>query len=71
MSKIKIVVDWELCVGHGQCEFVAPDVFTINDAGKLELKEYPDESERANVQQAVRRCPTHALSIQEVATGHD
>ncbi|MET0887833.1 MAG: ferredoxin [Mycetocola sp.] len=60
---MKIVVDWELCVGHGQCEFAAPDVFQINDAGVLELNENPDESERADVEQAIRRCPTRALSL--------
>lgn len=62
-NRMKIVVDWELCVGHGQCEFAAPDVFTINDEGKLELDESPDESERANVEQAIRRCPTRALTL--------
>ena len=61
--RMKIVVDWELCVGHGQCEFAAPDVFTINDQGKLELDETPDDSERSGVEQAIRRCPTRALSL--------
>jgi ferredoxin len=62
-TRLKIIVDWDLCVGHGQCEFAAPDVFTINDEGKLELNETPDESERADVEQAIRRCPTRALSL--------
>ena len=65
---MKIIVDWELCVGHGQCEFAAPEVFTINDEGKLELNETPPESERANVEQAIRRCPTRALSLEGEAS---
>lgn len=60
---MKITVDWNLCEAHGQCEFAAPDVFTINDEGVLELNETPDESERARVEQAIRRCPTRALSL--------
>jgi ferredoxin len=60
---LRIVVDWTACVGQGQCEFAAPNVFTINDAGKLELNETPDESERKAVEQAIRRCPTRALSL--------
>lgn len=61
---MKINVTWELCEGHGQCEFAAPDVFTVNDEGVLEvLDETPDESHRASVEQAVRRCPTRALSL--------
>jgi ferredoxin len=59
-----ILVDWDLCESHGQCEFAAPDIFSINDDGDLEvLDEHPDESERPKVEQAVRRCPTRALSI--------
>ena len=61
---MRINVDWDLCEAHGQCEFAAPEVFTINDEGDLEvLDETPDESQRSHVEQAVRRCPTRALEI--------
>jgi len=61
---VKVVVDWDLCEGHGQCEFAAPHLFTINDDGDLDvLDETPPESERAALEQAVRRCPTRALSV--------
>lgn len=63
---MKLEVDWDLCEAHGQCEFAAPNVFTINDDGDLDVLmegEVP-ESERAAVEQAVRRCPTQALRIQ-------
>lgn len=63
---MKVVVDWDLCEGHGQCEYAAPDVFTINDDGDLEvLDETPDEGQRKPVEQAVRRCPVRALSIED------
>jgi ferredoxin len=65
---LKIEVDWDLCVGHGQCEFVAPDVFTVNDEGALELDETPDESARPRVEQAIRRCPVRALALAEVTS---
>jgi ferredoxin len=61
---MKIVVDWDLCEGHGQCEFAAPEVFSINEAGELDvLDETPPETQRKNVEQAVRRCPTRALTV--------
>jgi ferredoxin len=61
---MKVLVDWDLCEGHGQCEFAAPEVFTIDDEGDLVvLDETPGEEQRAVVEQAVRRCPTHALTI--------
>ncbi len=66
----KIVVDWQRCTGHGQCEFAAPNVFTVNDEGKLELNEMPEDTERAAVEQAIWRCPTRALSLGEVPA-HD
>jgi ferredoxin len=41
-------------------------VFTIDDEGDLQvLLDAPPESERGNVEQAVRRCPTRALSLEE------
>lgn len=61
-----VVVDWDLCEGHGQCEYAAPDVFTINDDGDLEvLNKTPGEDQRKDVEQAVRRCPVRALSIED------
>ncbi|MBV6755117.1 ferredoxin [Rhodococcus opacus] len=61
---MRIVVDWDLCEGHGQCEFAAPDVFSINDDGELDvLDETPAGAERTSVEQAMRRCPTRALRI--------
>ncbi|GGL15935.1 ferredoxin [Nocardia jinanensis] len=61
---MKVHVDWDLCEGHGQCEYAAPDVFTIDDEGQLEvLDETPDEGKRKEVELAVRRCPVRALAI--------
>lgn len=63
---MKVVVDWDLCEGHGQCEYAAPDVFTINDDGDLEvLNDTPEEHQRKDVEQAVRRCPVRALSVED------
>ncbi|MFI7167150.1 ferredoxin [Rhodococcus erythropolis] len=62
---MKVHVDWDLCEGHGQCEYAAPDVFTIDDDGQLEvLDETPEESQRKEVEQAVRRCPVRALVLE-------
>jgi ferredoxin len=61
---MKVVVDWDLCESHGQCEFAAPNVFSINDNGDLDVLEGPlPESEVGPVEQAVRRCPVQALKL--------
>ncbi|MGH1369513.1 MAG: ferredoxin [Maritimibacter sp.] len=59
----KVIVDWDKCGSLGQCEFEAPEVFQINDAGKLEVADAPAPSQRNAVEEAVRRCPTGAISI--------
>lgn len=62
----KVVVDFDLCQGHGVCEGEAPEVFELDDDGYLQiLQESPPESERANVEKAVKYCPQRAIRIEE------
>ena len=62
---MRIEVDLGLCQGHGQCEFAAPGVFTVGDDGKVAYEERPPETERANVENAARRCPVRAITLHE------
>jgi ferredoxin len=63
---MKIVVDYDLCQGHAVCQAEAPEVFFTPDKGQVQLlDESPSEELRAQVEMAVKYCPTHALSIQE------
>ena len=62
----RVVVDRDLCQGHGVCESEAPEVFSVSKAGELTvLDETPGDDQRAAVAAAVKYCPTHALSIVE------
>jgi ferredoxin len=63
---MKIVVDRDLCQGHGVCESEAPEVFSVSKHGELTiLEENPPEEKRKSVELAVSFCPTHALRIEE------
>ena len=63
---MKIVIDWDLCQGHANCTGDAPEVFHVDDDGKLHLLiESPDESLRPGIEDAVRYCPSRAISIQD------
>jgi sterol 14-demethylase len=63
---VKINVDRALCQGHGVCESEAPAVFSVSKKGELTIiDETPPEALRPQVAQAVKYCPTHALSIEE------
>jgi len=62
----RIVVDADLCQGHGVCEAEAPEVFEVGkDHRVVVLDEAPGEARRREVELAVKYCPTHALSIVE------
>ena len=61
---MRIVVDRDLCQGHGVCESEDPDVFVVGKDHRVEvLDPSPPESRRSSIEDAVRFCPTGALSI--------
>lgn len=63
---MRIVVDRDLCQGHGACEGEAPEVFSVSKQGELTIVQpEPPEDLRPKVELAVKYCPTHALSIEE------
>jgi sterol 14-demethylase len=62
----RIVVDRDLCQGHGVCESEAPKLFSVSKRGELTvLDETPPDEQRERAEQAVKFCPTQALSIIE------
>ena len=61
---IRILVDGERCVGSGACEALAPDVFEVTDDGVVSvLRPEPGAGDLADVEAAVRTCPTRALEL--------
>jgi len=62
---MRIVVDLDLCQGHGVCCSEAPGVFEM-EGDKVRVKEpSPSEDRREDVRAAVKYCPTRAISIEE------
>jgi ferredoxin len=62
---MKIVVDFDLCESNAVCMGIAPEVFEVRDDDFLYvLNEHPDESMRPKMEEAVRRCPKQAISIE-------
>jgi ferredoxin len=61
---MRIVVDTDLCQGHGVCESEAPGVFEVGrDHQVVVLEPSPPGDRRAELEAAVRYCPTHALTL--------
>jgi ferredoxin len=63
---MRIVVDRDLCQGHGVCESEAPGVFEVGqDHQVVVLEPSPPTDRRQELEDAVRFCPTRALSIED------
>jgi ferredoxin len=61
---MKIVVDFDKCKSNAVCMGIAPEIFEVRDDNFLYvLQEEPPESARGLVEEAVRDCPTQAISI--------
>jgi ferredoxin len=63
---MRIVVDRDLCDGHGMCEAMAHEYFELDDDDVMHvLNETPPESERSTVTAAVQSCPALALRLRD------
>jgi ferredoxin len=63
---MRVVVDYDLCESNAVCMGIAPEVFEVRDDDNLYLlQEEPDESLRPKMEEAVRRCPKQAISIED------
>jgi ferredoxin len=59
---MRVRADRELCVGSGQCELLAPEVFEVDDDGAVRVLQEESDDEGA-VRDAVSQCPTGALAL--------
>lgn len=63
---MRVVVDFDLCESNAVCMGIAPEVFEVRDDDFLYiLDETPPEALRPKVEEAVRRCPKQAISIED------
>lgn len=62
---MKVVVDFDRCQSNALCMSAAPEVFDVRDDGYLYiLIEEPGEELRSKVEEAVRLCPTQAITLE-------
>jgi ferredoxin len=62
---MKVVVDLDTCQDHGQCVFAAPEVFHLDENGRLGFVPDPDDSLRDAVEEAADVCPLQAIRIED------
>ena len=67
---MRVVIDVDLCGGHGVCQGEAPEVFRVVDlpggyAHVEVILERPPEELRAKTEAAARYCPNRVIQIVE------
>jgi ferredoxin len=63
---MKVRVDTDLCVGHGRCYALAPDVFGADDYGHAEVLVADVDGALADQARiGVENCPERAISLEE------
>jgi ferredoxin len=62
---VRIVLDSELCTGHGRCYTLAPELFDTDDEGHSVLlaPEVPDGLE-SQARLAVQNCPERCITLE-------
>ena len=63
---IIVDVDPEKCRGHGLCNVIAPDIFTLDESGFCTIGSMEIGNERkSDLEQGVANCPEMAITIRE------
>jgi ferredoxin len=62
---VAMAVDGERCIGGGQCELLADEVFVVDDDTAVASVIEPGLLERARALDIVDRCPSGAVSFTE------
>ncbi len=61
---LRIIVDREKCQGYGQCEFEAPDLFSLDESGTSVPAAHVPDDRRADVERAADVCPMQAITVE-------
>jgi ferredoxin len=71
---MRVEVDLDKCQDHGQCVFAAPEVFSLDEQGRLSFRALAkgsylsgelDESLRDDVEEAADVCPLQAIMVRD------
>ncbi len=65
---MRVKVNPDLCVGTGNCEAIAPRVFSLGPKGKAHVHN-PETETPEKIWAAARACPTHAIILENEING--
>jgi ferredoxin len=62
---VTVRVDADLCVGHGRCYVLGPDVFGADEFGHcIVLEEQVDAALESQARMGAENCPEQAITIE-------
>jgi ferredoxin len=62
MSELEVKIDWDKCMGSGNCVFWAPESFDLSEDGHAVVTDAAATSEE-RLRVAAEGCPVGAISL--------
>lgn len=59
---LEVRIDWDRCMGSGNCVFWAPDTFELSDEGHAVVID-PAATDEEHLKIAAQGCPVGAISL--------
>ena len=60
----KVIINKDDCFGCGACTATCPEVFKLDDDGKVGIIRQPNDSEDSAVEDAINGCPVGAIKAE-------
>jgi ferredoxin len=61
-ERVDVMIDWDRCMGSGNCVFLAPETFDLGDDGHAVVLD-PEATDEARLRVAAEGCPVGAISL--------
>jgi ferredoxin len=61
-ERVEVAIDWDRCMGSGNCVFLAPGTFDLSDDGHAVVLD-PEATDEARLRAAAEGCPVGAISL--------
>jgi len=63
---VKVRVDGDLCVGHGRCYVLAPEIYEDDERGHcVVVAPEPAPAQEARARLGAENCPEHAIRLED------
>jgi ferredoxin len=61
-EQVKVEIDWDRCMGSGNCVFLAPETFDLNDDGHAVVLD-AGATDEARLRVTAEGCPVGAITL--------